>query len=158
MTRYHQSPILGAGSREFEVAGRPDARAADADRERVVELLRHAHGEGRLSLDEFDERATAAWAARTYRELAGVTADLPQRAPTDRPAPSAAFVDKPDQVALRIWLGVSVLNVLIWAVVSLAVGAAVYPWFVWVAGPWGVLLLIRRLAGTHGRRVVGAHP
>ncbi|HZS20169.1 MAG TPA: DUF1707 domain-containing protein [Pseudonocardiaceae bacterium] len=53
-------------------------RAADSDRERVAERLRSAHDEGRLTLAEYDERVQQAWAARTYGELAALTADLPQ--------------------------------------------------------------------------------
>jgi hypothetical protein len=52
-------------------------RASDADRDRTGELLRAAAGEGRLTLDELDERLHAAYTARTYAELAAVTEDLP---------------------------------------------------------------------------------
>lgn len=57
----------------------PDAqvRASDADRERIVELLRQHTAEGRLTMDEFEERMTAAYAAKTYGELGPLTADLP---------------------------------------------------------------------------------
>jgi hypothetical protein len=56
----------------------PDLRASDADRDRVAEVLRHAAGEGRLTVDELDERIDRAFAARTHGELAELTADLPQ--------------------------------------------------------------------------------
>lgn len=52
-------------------------RASDADRERVAEVLRTAASEGRLHLDELDERLAAVYAARTYAELEPVTHDLP---------------------------------------------------------------------------------
>ncbi|MEV7189253.1 DUF1707 domain-containing protein [Kitasatospora sp. NPDC093102] len=52
-------------------------RASHADRDRVVELLRVAAGDGRLTPDELDERVEAALSARTVGELAGLTADLP---------------------------------------------------------------------------------
>lgn len=52
-------------------------RASDADRERVVAILREAYTEGRLDLTEFDERTTAAYAARTWAELRELTRDLP---------------------------------------------------------------------------------
>lgn len=57
----------------------PDAelRASDADRERVAEQLRDALAEGRLDMEEFEERLEAAFKARTYRELAPLTRDLP---------------------------------------------------------------------------------
>lgn len=56
---------------------RPELRASYADRDRVVEILRVAAGDGRLSAAELDERVEAALTARTYRELERLTADLP---------------------------------------------------------------------------------
>lgn len=53
-----------------------DLRASDADRERVVALLREAHGDGRLTADEHAERVERAYTARTLGELSEVTADL----------------------------------------------------------------------------------
>jgi hypothetical protein len=52
-------------------------RISDADRHRVAELLREAAGEGRLDIDELDERLEAAYAAKTYGDLVPLTADLP---------------------------------------------------------------------------------
>ena len=52
-------------------------RASDADRDRVLDILRAAGAEGRLSPDELDERMAATLAARTLGELAALTADLP---------------------------------------------------------------------------------
>jgi hypothetical protein len=52
------------------------ARAADADREAVAEILRTAAGEGRIDLDELGERISLAYNARTYGELEGLVADL----------------------------------------------------------------------------------
>jgi Domain of unknown function (DUF1707) len=56
---------------------RPELRASHEDRDRVVEILRVAAGDGRLTADELDERLEAALTARTHRELAALTADLP---------------------------------------------------------------------------------
>jgi hypothetical protein len=56
---------------------RPELRASYADRDRVVEILRVAAGDGRLTAAELDERVEAALTARTYRELERLTADLP---------------------------------------------------------------------------------
>ena len=55
----------------------PELRASHADRDQVVELLRVAAGDGRLSADELDDRLERALTARTYAELAALTADLP---------------------------------------------------------------------------------
>lgn len=52
-------------------------RVSDADRHRVGELLREAAGEGRLDIEELEERLEAAYAAKTYGDLAPLTADLP---------------------------------------------------------------------------------
>jgi hypothetical protein len=55
----------------------PDLRVSDADREGVAERLREAAGEGRLTMEELDERVEAAYNARTGADLAPLTADLP---------------------------------------------------------------------------------
>ena len=55
----------------------PDLRASHADRDRVVDALRIAAGDGRLSAAELDTRLESALSARTLGELAGLTADLP---------------------------------------------------------------------------------
>jgi len=52
-------------------------RASHQDRDRVVEILRVAAGDGRLTAEELDERLEAALTARTYAELAVLTTDLP---------------------------------------------------------------------------------
>jgi Domain of unknown function (DUF1707) len=52
-------------------------RASDADREHAVGLLRDGFAAGRLTLDEFDERTTAAFTSRTWGELRELTKDLP---------------------------------------------------------------------------------
>ena len=64
----------------------PDLRASDADRDRVAAVIREAAAEGRIGLDEVDERLSAVYAARTYGELARVTADLPAE---DHPVPES---------------------------------------------------------------------
>jgi hypothetical protein len=52
-------------------------RASDADRERIVEQLRKHAADGRLTMDEFEERMTAAYEAKTYGGLSELTRDLP---------------------------------------------------------------------------------
>jgi hypothetical protein len=69
---------------------RKSLRASDGDRERAAEILRDAAGEGRLGLDELDERLTAVYAAKTYAELEPVLQDLPNAGT----APVAAPADK----------------------------------------------------------------
>jgi len=60
-------------------AGRSRLRAADADRDQVLDTLKTAFVEGRLTKDELDTRAGRALASRTYAELMAITADLPGR-------------------------------------------------------------------------------
>ena len=52
-------------------------RASTADRERAIDVLKAGFAEGRLTKDEYDARVSAAYAARTYADLAVVTGDLP---------------------------------------------------------------------------------
>jgi len=54
-----------------------NVRASDADRERIVEQLRKHAADGRLTMDEFEERMSAAYEAKTYGALAELTRDLP---------------------------------------------------------------------------------
>lgn len=59
-----------------------DYRIGDAERRAVDDRLQRAHGEGRLTLQEYEERSARAWAARLHSELSGLTEDLPaDRAP-----------------------------------------------------------------------------
>jgi hypothetical protein len=52
-------------------------RASDQERESVVDVLRDAFTDGRLTFDEFEERTAAAYAAKTWAQLWELTADLP---------------------------------------------------------------------------------
>jgi hypothetical protein len=71
-----QSSRGGQSDLPAAVAGE-ELRASHADRDQVVELLRVAAGDGRLSAEELDDRLERALTARTYAELAALTADLP---------------------------------------------------------------------------------
>jgi hypothetical protein len=74
-------------------------RISDQDRHRVAEVLREAAGEGRIDLDELDERLGATYAARTYADLVPITLDLPAattaQLPTRPAAPPAPVVPGP---------------------------------------------------------------
>ncbi|WP_377270826.1 DUF1707 and DUF4190 domain-containing protein [Peterkaempfera sp. SMS 1(5)a] len=52
-------------------------RAAHADRERTVDVLKAAYAEGRLGSDEYGQRVDSAYRALTYGELAQLVSDLP---------------------------------------------------------------------------------
>lgn len=64
-------------ARSSEVVAPGELRASHDDRDRIVELLRVAGGDGRLSAEELDERVGAALTARTYGELSALVSDLP---------------------------------------------------------------------------------
>jgi hypothetical protein len=68
-------------------------RISDAERHQVAELLREAAGDGRIDLEELDERLEATYAAKTYADLVPITLDLPTqgglvRRPAAAPVPS----------------------------------------------------------------------
>ena len=66
----------------------------------MVEILRVAAGDGRLTAEELDQRLEAALTARTYAELAALTTDLPAAS-----APPAAAVSAPPKDMVRIDCG-----------------------------------------------------
>src|SRR3954447_24452171 len=88
-------------------------RISDADRHQVAEILREAAGEGRLDIDELDQRLEATYAARTYADLVPITFDLPspphvRPVPARPPAASPQVVPGPDKEShLAILSGLS---------------------------------------------------
>jgi hypothetical protein len=69
-----EASVPGHGN---EVRSPGELRASHEDRDKVVEVLRAAAGDGRLTAEELDQRLEAALTARTYAELAVLTTDLP---------------------------------------------------------------------------------
>src|ERR1700750_1184650 len=65
---------------------RPDLRISDIDRDQAAEVLREAHAQGRITVDELDERLTSVYNAKTFADLVPVTRDLPA---TQGAAPAA---------------------------------------------------------------------
>ena len=59
----------------------PSLRASDADREQLVDVLKDAFTEGRLSQDEYNDRMERAYTAKTYGELRALVGDLPAQVP-----------------------------------------------------------------------------
>lgn len=131
-----------------------DLRAGDEDRDRTAAVLREAYAQGRLSHEEFQSRIDQAHQARTYGELAALTADLPTAA---TPTPAVAQgAPEPDEARRRgglraawgAWLGVSVLVNVIWLGTWITGGGdAPGYWPIWVMGPWGAAMLLATLAG-----------
>ncbi len=62
------------------IAGRDShLRAADADREQIADELRTSHAEGRLDLNEFQQRLDRCYDAKTFGELGALVSDLPRK-------------------------------------------------------------------------------
>ncbi|MDR2985380.1 MAG: DUF1707 domain-containing protein, partial [Nocardiopsaceae bacterium] len=76
-------------------------RASHEDRDRVIEMLRVAAGDGRLTSEELDERVEIAFSARTYGELAALIKDLPATGQAVAPASPAAPAVHKDVVRLE---------------------------------------------------------
>ena len=75
----------GPGDEKAAAAARGHLRASHADREQVIGTLKVAFVQGRLIKDELDLRVGQAFAARTYADLAALTADLPAGLAAARP-------------------------------------------------------------------------
>ena len=96
-----QSSRGGQSDLPATVAGE-ELRASHADRDQVVELLRVAAGDGRLSAEELDDRLERALTARTYAELAALTADLPAMPGAAVVPPGAGAVSATPKDLVRI--------------------------------------------------------
>jgi hypothetical protein len=150
-------------------------RASDADREQVVARLRVALDEGRLKMDEYLERMGLAYDAVTYADLAALYVDLPGTVVTAAPAAPARTPDTtatpvaqspaaparrnvladlpaPLKVLWTIWLTAVSINVVVWVLVSATTAQLIYPWPIWVAGPWGAALFGISVGATRGSR------
>ncbi|OJF09518.1 DUF1707 SHOCT-like domain-containing protein [Couchioplanes caeruleus] len=143
--------------------GSEGMRAGDADRQVVAERLKTALDEGRLDLHEYDERLQAVYAAKTFGELNGLTADLPGTIPAQRaqpvplsplsvPMPSSepARTAKPDGAPwVASYSGVVLVCVMVWALSSLSSGDWNYFWPGWMLIP--LIFGLIGLAKSHGR-------
>ncbi len=76
-------------------ASRRQLRAGHADREQVIEALKTAFVDGRLTKNELAARTGRALAARTYANLAALTADIPAE-------PAATYRSRPNRAALPL--------------------------------------------------------
>lgn len=72
------------------MASQPSLRIGDAEREAVAAELREHYAQGRLTLEEFNNRLDATFAARTQRDLTRITSDLPHVRPAT-PLPSSGI-------------------------------------------------------------------
>ncbi len=139
----------------------PRIRASDADRDRTAEFLREHLAAGRLTQEEFSERLDKAYAAKTLGELDELLADLPaidlyklpdEGLPRQRGRgglPPLPWLMAPGRVtpawraAWGPWATASLIAFLVW----LLSGHPDNLWFLWIAGPYGIILLGRWISG-----------
>jgi hypothetical protein len=115
-------------------------RAADADRRRVAELVQSAGAEGRLTLEEIEDRLTAVYAAKYTDELKTLTADLPDpKTPDVRFRP---FAHPPLRIHAALAALLAVLFVVRWAVSDVPYFWPIAPLF-WLAVSLAVHVRIR---------------
>jgi hypothetical protein len=96
---------------------RAGLRAADADREATADLLRRAHGEGRIDTTELEQRLHDCYAAKTYADLDALASDLPR--PVERGREPGARRRRPRLVPI--------------AVIAVALALGVHAiWVVWL--------------------------
>lgn len=74
-------------------------RASDADRDAAVAALGDAYSAGRLTIEEFHERTSAAYAGRTWDDLRELFTDLPERPALGADLPAAPEPDRPPEPA-----------------------------------------------------------
>jgi DUF1707 SHOCT-like domain/2TM domain len=147
----------------------PELRASDEDRDRTAGLLREHHALGRLNSDEFSERLDKTFAARTIGELEQLLKDLPRMDLYRLPDAKLTRQPRQAQPALRsghmsrgwrstwgVYLTVNLVCFVVWMLSGFG-----YPWFLWVAGPWGAVLAGTYWsfgAGRSSRRQLGPGP
>jgi Domain of unknown function (DUF1707) len=143
----------------------PNIRASDSDRDRAAALLREHHAAGRLTPEEFGERLDRTFAATTVGDIHDLLQDLPS---IDLyRLPDAALTRPPRQAQPRrhpaawraawgSWFTATLLCFVIWALTGHG-----YIWPLWLAAPWGAILVGRWVTGSHpqgGRGQVSGPP
>jgi hypothetical protein len=140
----------------------PEMRASDADRDRVAAALREHCAQGRIDVEELDERLEGVYGARTLGELQRVTDDLPEEDMYELPVPASRRSTPARRRSAELYLSgmragwatyatVNLLCFVIWLLVAVPSGAW-YPWWLWVAGPWGVVMLGGQIFGPKDDR------
>ncbi len=88
-----------------DATARGHLRASDADREQVIDILKDAFVQGRLTRDELSVRAGQTLASRTYTELTAITADIPASLIEAQPLlkPAHAHARKPVNKKMIAW-------------------------------------------------------
>lgn len=141
----------------------PQMRLSDRDRDAAREVLASAYADGQLNHAEYSERLDKASEVATFGDLVPVIGDLTVTsphatavAPSPEPMPVATGgrrgIDTAISIVRGIGLGIFGLNTVIWLLVLIGSGSAVYFWPVWIlvafAIPVAILMVIRNATDT----------
>ncbi|WP_017537999.1 DUF1707 SHOCT-like domain-containing protein [Nocardiopsis halophila] len=124
------------------------AGPADSERDRAARLLQEHFAQGRLDGGEFSSRLERVYKASDARELEAAVSDLPSSPEPPRPARAAGGAgggrsllrDPALLIPWGLWAGVNTLCFTIWLILYLTGQSDGYPWFLWVLGPWGIVM------------------
>jgi hypothetical protein len=116
-----RAPVVTGRGDEKAAADRQRLRlrASHADRERVIEVLKAAFVQGRLTKAELDTRIGQAFTSKTFADLAGLTADLPASPPAAPQPPAQANV----RAAVSVAVAAMAITVALWAAAFVTDGA-----------------------------------
>ena len=156
--------IAGPGG-GLRAAGRGHLRASHADREQVIGTLKAAFVQGMLAKDELDLRVGQTLAARTYADLAALTADLPAGlAAAQPPEPAGESANKKKKAAAALacatsgWVGILfALPPMPDGPVAMAIGLVMFVLFAAVSTGW-LLLFHAWLDERAGRKSARGRP
>jgi hypothetical protein len=130
------------------MAGRAALRASDNDRDRIADRLREAAAEGRLLIEELEQRLGSALSARTYGELEALIADLPGPRLLTRPRRRRSRMRLLPRLGLV--LGAILIAPIVLASIALAIQLAlgvILVWWIWAVVAWLAFGRVRRRWG-----------
>jgi hypothetical protein len=114
---------------EHDIDSHADMRVGDSERETTANRIREAHAEGRLDVEEFQQRLDGCYAAKTAGELRALVADLPgDRGDRQRFSPFA-FAGRR---GLFGWPAFPIIPILL---VLIVISASVHGHFLWIIFP-----------------------
>ncbi|MGH3192281.1 MAG: DUF1707 SHOCT-like domain-containing protein [Streptosporangiaceae bacterium] len=107
-----------------EKGARARLRASYADRDQAIDRFKAAFVQGRLTKDELVARTAKAFSARTYADLAALTADLPAEPPAAKSPsqPVAVQPRRPVHPSIKVGAGVLVLMMAVWTILAILLG------------------------------------
>jgi hypothetical protein len=163
------------------MATQPSLRIGDRERDAVAAELQEHYARGRLTMEEFNQRIDAVFAAKTQADLGRITADLPHVRSGGAPLPAPRSGSAPKAVGWsgdwtgqdwnryrrgRLRSSFALFSALIAALASWLIVAALLPGLAFFPGRFGILLaifavvrgLLRRVFGGGGRGRCGRRP